>query len=69
MNKPETKDKKDQMQLGVGLQEEDNERQRELFVYNKLTISNKPMRVCICVCSLCVPVWAMLSQRGQSSGG
>lgn len=65
MNKPitETKDKKDQIQSGVGLQEEDNEIQRVRFVYNKPTEDIKQtyasLHVCICVCArsvcLCGP--------------
>lgn len=55
MNKPitVTKDKKDQIKSGVGLQEEDNESQRECFVYNKPMEDFKQtyasLHVCICV--------------------
>lgn len=53
MNKPitETQDKKDQIQSGVGLQVEDNESQRERFVYNKLTEDPKQTYACVYLCA------------------
>lgn len=75
MNKPitVTKDKKDQIKSGVGLQEEDNESQRECFVYNKpmedIKQTYASLHVCICVHAGPLLVWAALSQRGQCSGG
>lgn len=74
MNKPitETIDKKRSNTVGCWPEIKDNERQRELFLYNKLTenIKQTYMSVCVSVCmQVHVIVWATLSQRGQSSGG